>query len=149
MEHRGLDMTLIEYYSQLKKVLRAIYELEDATGYVEHNASKLEIDTSDPSQAFELAQANKLIHRLDNCYKQAFYLLSPVAIKGEIIRNDYDQYELNGIRLDCGTILEVLLYDQQDEQDKWIVTTIECDNEGYYLTFNGQHNLEGLEARLR
>lgn len=63
MEHRGLDMTLIEYYSQLKKVLRAIYELEDATGYVEHNASKLEIDTSDPSQAFELAQANKLIHR--------------------------------------------------------------------------------------
>lgn len=50
-------MTLIEYYSQLKKVLRAIYELEDATGYVEHNASKLEIDTSDPSQAFELAQA--------------------------------------------------------------------------------------------
>lgn len=143
-------MTLKEYQSQLHRTLIAIKELLEATGYFqERESTELRIDDNNPSQVFDKEEANRLQEKLYSCYRKGEYLISPIEHSGEIIKTASGQYELEGITLDCGTILEVKLFDQQEERWHFVYTTIECDNKGYFLTCNGTREIEGLEARLR
>ena len=143
-------MTVKDYHSKLYCTVQAIIEFEKATGFVYDNtASELEIDKSNPSEVFELIEANKLLRQLENCAIKASYLLSEVQHEGKIAKTSYDQYELDGVTLECGTALEVLLWNNQEERYQYTYTTIEHNGEGYYLTCNGSKELEGLKARLR
>ena len=143
-------MTLQDYKNKAWDIVRKIYDLERETGYLnEDHATKLEINTSDPSELFDLAQANKALGMLEGCSKCIAYALSPIQHEGEIVKNQYDQYELDGVTLDCGTRFEVKLYDPEEERYQYTYTTIEHDGQSYFLTCNGQRDIEGLEARMR
>lgn len=142
-------MTREDYRAGLTRVLREINKLLGDTNFWADNEAQLDIDTSDPSQVFEKEEATRLLTMLDKCRDKGFYLLSVIQHEGTITMNDWEQYELDGVILDCGTILEVKLYDETEERYHFVITSIECDNQGYYLTCNGQHDIEGIEGRLR
>lgn len=143
-------MTIKEYQKQLYNTLTKVTELLYSTGYVnEGEAIELEIDTSDPSQVFDKEQANRLLGKLYECARKGMYLISPIQHEGKIKKTSWEQYELDGITLESGSILEVKLFDSQEERYHFLLSSIECDSQGYYLTCNGSHDLEGLEARLR
>ena len=143
-------MTISDYQNKLWNIVRKIYDLERDTGYLKDNhVTALEFDHSAPSQCFDEVQANRVMNALESCTRRAAYSLSPIQHEGTITMNDWEQYELDGIVLDCGSRFEVLLYDSENERNQYVLTTIECDNEGYYLTYNGQREVEGLQARMR
>ena len=142
-------MTREEYRNRLIKLLREVDKLLGDTNFLIDEEAQLDIDTSDPSQVFEQEEANSLLKMFNKCKDKSYYLLRVVQHEGTITMNDWEQYELDGVVLECGTILEVLLYDEQKERYHFVTTSIECDNQGYYLTCNGQHDIKGLKARLR
>lgn len=143
-------MTLQEYQRRALDIVRKIYDLENDTGYLyENHATKLEANTSNPSELFDLTQANKALGMLEACSKHIAYAASPIQHEGEIVKNEYDQYELDGVTLECGTRFEVLLYDDNEERYQYTYTTIEHDGQSYFLTCNGQRDITGLEARMR
>lgn len=143
-------MTYEEYRHKVSIILKKIYDLESDTGYAYNNeVTELELDRNDPSQQFDLSQANRVLESLSKSAQKANYSLCVVMHEGTITKTEGEQYELDGVILECGTMVEVKLYNNLEECFFWQLTTIECDNEGYYLTCNGQHDIEGLEGRLR
>lgn len=143
-------MTIQEYQKRTWEIVRKIYNLERDIGYFQDKeAAELEIDTSDPSQCFDKTQATRVMRELEEIMGRIAYNMSPIQHTGKITLNDWKQYELDNIVLDCGTRFEVVLYDEDKERNEYVLTTIEHDGEDYYLTYNGSKDIEGLVARMR
>ena len=69
-------------------------------------------------------------------------------IIGQLYLNDYDRLEIDGIDLQCGDCLQVLIYDGLDNTTKWIDTRIEHDGEKYYLPGLLGYSPIGLFGRI-
>lgn len=143
-------MTYVEYRDRVYDIIKKIYYLSRDTGYMYDNeVTKLEVDKDNPSDFTQYKEANSLLRMLEDCVKAGSYDMSPIQHEGVITRNSNDQYELDGVTLDCGTRFEFLIYDEIEEHYRYVCTTIESDNEGYFLTYNGQREIAGLEARIK
>lgn len=69
-------------------------------------------------------------------------------IVGQIHLNEFDRLEIDGIDLQCGDCLQVLIYDGLDNTTKWIETRIEHDGDNYYLVGLLGYSPIGLFGRI-
>ena len=74
------------------------------------------------------------MEKLDEARDKIDYLNCPVKKCRNFKKNSRGRYETECREYTCGSGIEVLIYDDYDERDRWIKTSVEHNGKDYYLT---------------
>lgn len=113
-------------------------ELDEA---IEYEASADELMLKD--------EIYKILEKLDDVSSTIQYLHKKVKEQGYLRKNSRGRYVLKDREFTCGSTLEILIYDDFEEKEKWVHTRIEHNGKDYYAIGVGNVNLDGIMARVR
>ena len=131
-------------------VSRDISDLLKMSTYLEFNdMSGLKIDYKDPEQLFLLDELRDIMESLDKAADHINYLNQPVKYTGYLHKNSRGRYETTFREYTCGSGIEVFLYDDFWERDRWVKTRVEHDGRDYYLVGYNNVGMENLKVRVR
>lgn len=126
----------------IKSLLRSVnYEYEE---YLE----SVQIDEGNPDEVQLMTEYMRILKRLDEVVRIMDYIHQPIANEGTLHMNQNGRYEFDGIELTCGSPVEILVQDSEDDPPEWVASRIEADN-GYYFVARRRMQLEGKRARRR
>lgn len=143
--------------NDLQKVLDSASKLSNAIGellkqstYIDYDdLSGLQIDRNDPEQWLLWDELRGIMGRLDNAKRDIDYLNRPVVYTGVLQKNSSGRYETDKKEYTSGNGIEVLIYDDFYEKNRWIATRVEHDGEDYYLVGYRDIQMQGLKVRVR
>lgn len=115
-------------------------EIRKECGYSTLSSSMehVALDVEDPDACFLYDELKDILNVLDFIHYKLEYLQKDITHEGILQYNKKNGYELNGIKLDYESRIEVLATDENTQNSKW---------ELHYLTDYG--NLGGMRARIR
>lgn len=143
-------MTYKTFKQKAGALMWHIYGFLEETGYnTNHNADRIIIFEENTESVYIKEWANKLLNMLDSYCTWANYMQLPFKNVGKIRKLESGQYALDDNVLTCGTPLEVFMYDEETEQEKWSYTTVEFNGKYYYFTCNGKKVKQGIFARMK
>lgn len=140
-------MTLKEARETLGTVERLVKETLQREGV--ECLEEIEITHDKEPDAFFYADTYKrLLSDLQAVYDALEAKKKPVKRSGTLHQGENGRYCIGDTELTCGYAVEVLIYDDFQEAEKWHAGHIEAENGRYFVTgYSGE--LEGLKARCR
>lgn len=104
------------------------------------------MNASDPDEVEKWYAIQKVYALLDEAFSLVKYYESPVIGEGKLVKNPNGRYELAGLELTSGSLIELL--EEEDETPRWVRTVIEHNGDDYYAV-SVRGSLEGKLARYR
>lgn len=142
MKLEELTQKLQTMNQSIKRLLREVdYQYEE---YLE----SVQIDESNPDEVQLMTEYMSVLKRLESITWDLDYFKQPIAHEGTLHMNRNGRYEVDGVELTCGSPLEVLVQDSEDDSPEWVASRIEADH-GYYFVARRNLPLEGKRARIR
>lgn len=139
---------------QLTDIGSKAYALIKNTGYEESSAlMDINYTAQDPDQAGQIRVINKILSALDyNVLPLIEDLNAEIKAEGHITINEREELEINGIKLSCGSIIEVLTNNKGDSNNgftagSWKRTRVEHNGARYYLV--GLESLDPVNVQAR
>lgn len=129
-------------YSALPKLKEVHRQLEKVEDTVPSSALSL-----DERQVYDIFRA--LEDKLGTVVSELEYLKKPIIAEGNLRKNRYGRYEIGEYELSCGYGIEVLIYDDYLESERWVKTRVEHNGDDYYLYSFPKLPMQGLKARVR
>lgn len=91
-----------------------------------------------------------IVLRLTEIHREITYLNKPIIEEGILFENISGRYAISEeFSFTCGSLIEVLIYDDWDKKKMWVLTRIEHTNGDYYLYDYKNISMQGLQARRR
>lgn len=109
----------------------------------------IEYEDCDPNELLLVDEYGDVLNHLLQAYRTLNYLNCGFLTEGVLRMQSNGRYCINNYELSCGYGVEVLIYDDYDEQRKWVASRIEAMDGRYYLVGYPKLELEGLKARIR
>lgn len=137
--------------SNLAKVSKEIGDVLEVSTYKRYSdLSGLKIDYSDKDQLFLLDEIRMIVEELEGLDRKIKYINTPISYTGTLHKNSSGRYETeNGDYYSSGKRIEVLVYDEFSECEKWVSTRVEHDSKDYYIVGYKDINMQGLKVRVR
>ena len=132
---------LLDVRMKIKKVLNDI----------DSDSSNIDLeDGTDPNEVFLRDNCRSIVDRLSEIAYELSYLSKPILEEGRLIKNDNGRYEISGrYEFVSGSPIEVLVWDDFDECDRWVLTRVEHSGDDYVLHHHKELPMAGLRARRR
>lgn len=121
--------------------------------------SEISLDYENADQLFLLDEAYTILSQLQDIAADIDYLRKPVVHQGTLHRNSSGRYEIDGLELTSGHIVEYLSHDDShaafDEKGEyinvpyWRKGRIEHNGTDYYIVGDSSLSLEGLQIRVK
>ena len=111
--------------------------------------SGLQIDLNDEEQWLLLDELKGILYNLDNAKRDIDYLNRPVVYTGVLQKNSIGRYETGNKEFTSGNSIEVLIFDNFYEKNRWVKTSVEHDGKDYYLVGYSDIPMQGLRVRIR
>lgn len=141
-------MNINQLRDRLSVLQSDIKELLDDTGYTDWGDDfVIEKNRKSPDDNFMFDESEKIIRLLDDAYSRMKYLQRPIKFEGVLNNNENGRFVLGSEELNSGSRIEVLIYDEYDDVEKWIITHVEHDGQRYYLDGIGYY--AGQRVRKR
>lgn len=142
-----LNMALL----QMKGLKYRIDDILKVTTYDEHaDLRGLHVDHKDSDQLFQLKQMQVIMRKLADIGGSIEYLFRPVQETGTLQKDESGGYRTEqGYCYRSGSLIEVLLPEDDGEIPCWVQTKVEYDGEDYYLIGYDDISMEGLRVRVR
>lgn len=107
-------------------------------------------DGTDPNEIFLRDNCRSMVTRLTDITNELRYLNKPILEEGRLVKNDNGRYEISGrYEFVSGSPIEVLVWDDFDECEKWVLTRVEHSGDDYVLHHRKELPMAGLRARRR
>ena len=131
---------LLSIHSEIKSLL---YKL----GY---DGENIQFNRNNPEEFFLYEEYRMLADTLSSVDYKLAYLAKPILEEGYLSLNSLGRYELpSGYDLTSGSTCEILIYDEFDEVEKWLLTSIEHDSDYYPSKLGTKFKLDGAYVRVR
>ena len=111
--------------------------------------SGLNIDSNDEEQLLLQDELRSILGHLENAKRDIDYLNKPIAYTGYLQKNSRGRYETGDKEYTSGNGIEVLIYDDFYEKNRWVKTRVEHNGKDYYLVGYGNISMQGLKVRIR
>ena len=111
--------------------------------------SGLNIDSNDEEQLLLQDELRSILGHLENAKRDIDYLNKPIAYTGYLQKNSRGRYETGDKEYTSGNGIEVLIYDDFYEKNRWVKTRVEHNGKDYYLVGYGDISMQGLKVRIR
>ncbi len=142
-------MKLKELTQKMQSTIQTIRQLLKDVDYVYGGClESVQIDQNNPDEVQLMTEYMRILNQLDMIVDALDYLKWPIVREGTLHMNQNDRYEFDGIELSCGSPVEILVQDSEDDSPEWVASRIEFDN-GYYFVARRHMPLEGKRARIR
>lgn len=139
----------IDIQEAKRKFGKLNYEIESVLRNIGSYCDNVDYNHDDLDESFLKSQFSSVIDDLENVNRKLNYLSKKVVDQGFLKHNEAKRYQLpNGYYLTSGDECEILVTD--DDEQYWIYTTIEHNDEDYYATALGKNvSIKGMMARIR
>nr|WP_304220245.1 DUF5348 domain-containing protein [Fredinandcohnia onubensis] len=136
-----LTQSIQQLNNQIERILRPLdYESDNI----------VLTDENDPDQLYFRTEYRNIINHLNEIHSRATYLNKPIIEEGLLFKNPIDRYAIGeDYCFTSGSLIEVLIYDEWDEKEKWVLTRVEHTDKDYYLYDYKNIPMQGLLARRR
>ncbi|RBP59305.1 hypothetical protein DES36_11930 [Alkalibaculum bacchi] len=142
--------------NDLEKILNNTGNISNAIGnllkestYKDYDdLSGLDIDRKDEEQLFLLDELRGILEKLENVKRDIDYLNRSIIYTGFLYKNNRGRYQAGNKEFTSGSGIEVLIYDEFYENDRWVITSVE-HNDDYYLVGHRNVPMDGLKVRIR
>lgn len=112
--------------------------------------SGLEIDFKNPEERLLWDELRGVMEKVSDLNYLIKYLSTPIKCEGILHVNQNGRYETeHGDYYTSGSSIEVYLYDRFDDVWKWVISSVEHNDNGYYIVNYPNVNMEGLKVRRR
>ena len=111
--------------------------------------SGLNINSKDEEQLLLQDELRGILDHLDKAKRDIDYLNRPIAYTGYLYRNSRGRYETGVKEYTSGNGIEILIYDDFYEKNRWVKTRVEHNGKDYYLVGYGNISMQGLKVRIR
>ncbi|WP_313563729.1 DUF5348 domain-containing protein [Ruminiclostridium cellobioparum] len=143
--------------NDLEKVLSSasslswkIGELVKESKFEEYDdLSGLNINYTDEEQLLLQDELRAILDHLEKAKRDIDYLNRPIAYTGYLHKNSRGRYETGDKEYTSGSGIEVLIYDDFYEKNRWVKTRVEHNGDDYYLVGYGDISMQGLKVRIR
>ena len=165
-------MTLEELKNECSRLGKKIRHILEESGYDdEEDLCEIEFDTNDPDAYLVRDELERAIQCLAEADLYLQYLAIPPHKPGRITKNEDGLYEVNGIPIDAGETIEILMRanepvffvveihganyylpsGEEEEVMRWAIVHVEGDvrERRYYLAEMPDLEMEGFFARSR
>lgn len=142
----------------LQKLNNLSFSIKDAMKSMNGRYDVLgeEIDyNKDPDGRFLRGEIRWMLEKLDDVVRQLAYLDRPIKAEGTLRLMSNGRYSLitstgeEALECTSGTGIEVLLYEDDEDDATWLATRVESTQGGYYLWNASKHPMESMRARVR
>ena len=107
-------------------------------------------DENDPDQLYFRDEYRVITNYLNEVHSKVTYLNRPIIEEGILLQNSLGRYVISDeYSFTSGSLIEVLIYDNWDEKEKWVLTRVEHSDGDYYLYDYKNIKMDGLLARRR
>lgn len=89
-----------------------------------------------------------VLKKLEEVKDDIEYLNKPILKTGILNKNSRDRYETDYMEYTSGSGIEALIYDPDDENEKWVISRVE-HNGDYYIVGYPKVKMDGLKVRIR
>lgn len=140
---------------EISRFKQAIYSNFSAIKDVHNQVQKMEDSICARNLSTDERFVYDIIRSLEDSLGQIVYQLEylkkQVVAEGILQKNRYGRYELGNYDFTSGSPIEVLIYDEHYEVDRWVKTRVEHNGEDYYLYDRSISKvpMQGLKARVR
>jgi intergrase/recombinase len=121
--------------------------LEESTYEDYDDLSGLKIDYEE--QLLLLDEFKGILEKLEDVKRDIDYLNRPIVYTGFLQKNSRDRYETEYKEFTSGNCIEVLIYDDFYEKNRWVITSVEHNGKDYYLVGYSKIAIQGLKVRIR
>ena len=111
--------------------------------------SGLNIDSNNEEQLLLQDELRDILGQLKKAKIGIDYLNRPIAYTGYLQKNSRGRYETEEKEYTSGNGIEVLIYDDYYEKNRWVKTRVEHNAKDYYLVGYGDISMQGLKVRIR
>lgn len=141
---------LKDLVNELYNVNMKIKQIVKASQFEEYDdLSGLNYDSSDPDDAFLLAELRGILEKLDDASRNIDYITRPVKGVYTLHKNRNGRYECSAREFTSGSSIEFYYYNDFYERYEWAASRVEHDGNDYYIVGYSNLVLEGLMVRLR
>ena len=138
-----------DYVQSIKKFNSNIEALLNP---IDFDPENIFLSKEDPDSFFILEQSKEIIELLIDAYWKIKYLSKPIKEEGILLKNKKGRYMISqkyDYEFTSGSPIEVLIYDEWFEKEKWVITRVEHTDGDYYLYGYKKIGMQGLPARRR
>jgi hypothetical protein len=126
--------------SKIKELALELREIENKVNVT--NLSSEEILTYDYLRVLQ--------DKLEDITYKILYYKQPIKETGRLTKNKDGRYDLpSGAYFTSGDLIEVKIYDDWFEKERWFKSTVEHDGKDYYIVGAKDIKMEGILARQR
>jgi hypothetical protein len=128
------------------------FPIESLLQRIDFQPDNLYAADQDPNQLFIRDQCQSILRLLEGIHSKIEYLRRPIKDEGILYKNLSDRYVIDGkydYEFTSGSGIEVLIYDDWDAKEKWVLTRVEHNGGEYYLFDYKNIQMDGLLARRR
>jgi hypothetical protein len=141
---------LEKLFNKISELGSDIGELIKMSAYDKYDdLSGLKIDRSNAEQLLLLDELKGIMYKLDQVKDSIDYLNKPIVHTGYLSKNSRGRYETEAKEFTCGSSIEVLLYDDFYETQRWVATSVEHNQKDYYIVGFPKIPMQGLKVRVR
>lgn len=140
----------------LQEVREAVQQVDRITRNIMKKAGVEWLDDMDiddpegtPESRFAVDQYREMLTTLQVLHNQLDQTKRPVKRTGTLHRGEDGRYYIGDQAITCGYAVEILVFDEVKEADKWHAGHMEADREGRYYISGHNGNIDGLQARCR
>lgn len=152
VKKEGNKMKNVNEVFQLSKDLSI--EIKKAFGNLgfkdDNDFQNIDTSTLSSDEMLSYDELRKAFSNLESFNHILEYLTSPIEFEGTIPESGNGRFVLNnGFEFTSGNRIEALIYNDFLDQMSWVKTSVESNENGYYLVGYRHISLEGLKVRLR
>ena len=146
-----LAKTIYELFSQALELKAPIKRFLNASLYREYeDLSGVDYDPEDPEQLLLVDEMARLAEALDDVQDRLTYLSMPITETSKLHRNEGGRWEMDsGFYFTCGRPIEALIDEGTGDAPRWVISSVESDDRGYYIVGYQKVSMDGLTVRRR
>lgn len=137
---------LDEVFKDLHRIIPVLDRVADKLENDMYPSSDLNVE-----DRLVMNELQRMRDRMDGIVSTVKYLEKPVMYEGNLWMNQNGRYVVDGLELSCGSVVEILIWDEEEGRSDWAVTRIEHSSQhgGYYAYGYPGVSLQGTLARVR
>lgn len=140
-----------DYFKASNELSREVRKSFRSLGYKnDEEFQNMDINSLTPEEMLIYTELRKAFEKLEDYNYIMDYLSLPIKYEGIIHKNANGRYELdNGFEYTSGNRIEALIYDDFLDCLSWVKTSVESNEDGYYLVGHRHVSMDGIKVRIR
>lgn len=107
------------------------------------------VETNSLNDELIKSELERVAEQLDNIRIRLNYLNRPITVEGVLKCDVNGRYSLGDFEYSCASSIEFLFVDEEDDSSQWIISSVEGNEDGYYIKGYKKVKMEGLTVRRR